>query len=79
MKLLIDMNLTPRWAPYLSASGWETLHWSAAGPVHAKDREICQWARENDFVVVTNDLTSHRFWRMRAPMDRALSSSEVNR
>jgi predicted nuclease of predicted toxin-antitoxin system len=56
MKLLIDMNLTPRWVEHLTASGWEALHWSVAGSAQATDREICQWAREHAFIVVTNDL-----------------------
>ena len=56
MKLLIDMNLTPRWVEYLIAHGWETLHWSAIGAGSASDAEICAWAKERNYVILTNDL-----------------------
>jgi hypothetical protein len=31
MKLLIDMNLSPRWVPFLAASQVEAIHWSSVG------------------------------------------------
>jgi predicted nuclease of predicted toxin-antitoxin system len=40
----------------LSESGHEVLHWSAAGQPTASDSEICAYARENAYVVLTNDL-----------------------
>jgi predicted nuclease of predicted toxin-antitoxin system len=40
MKLLIDMNLTPDWVPYLEAAGFTAAHWSSLGPVTAPDTEI---------------------------------------
>ena len=55
MKLLVDMNLTPRWVPFLVASGFECQHWSRLGDVSATDRVITKWARDNGFVVLTND------------------------
>jgi predicted nuclease of predicted toxin-antitoxin system len=27
MKLLVDMNLSPDWAPLLNSCGWEAVHW----------------------------------------------------
>lgn len=56
MRLLIDMNLTPRWAEDLSAAGYEAIHWSNMGPATAKDEQICDYARDNDYVLLTSDL-----------------------
>jgi len=56
MRLLIDMNLAPRWIRSLSAGGHEAVHWSAVGPVKASDSAICEYAREHGFVLITNDL-----------------------
>jgi predicted nuclease of predicted toxin-antitoxin system len=56
MRLLIDMNLTPRWVPFLRNAGREAVHWSSAGPVSAKDSEICDYARTHGLVILTNDL-----------------------
>jgi len=56
VKLLVDMNLAPSWAGRLARSGLEAVHWSSVGAPTAPDAEILSWARENGFVVVTNDL-----------------------
>ena len=56
MRLLIDMNLTPRWVPFLQNAGHEAVHWSTIGSRSAKDSEICDHAREYGFVLLTNDL-----------------------
>ena len=56
MKILIDMNLPPRWAKVFAAEGWEALHWSQVGAPTASDREIMAWARANDYIVFTHDL-----------------------
>jgi predicted nuclease of predicted toxin-antitoxin system len=56
MKLLIDMNLSPDWIRVLSAVGIEAIHWSTVGDPRAPDRTIFAWAKENRFVVFTNDL-----------------------
>jgi predicted nuclease of predicted toxin-antitoxin system len=56
MKLLVDMNLSPRWVQFLSDSGWQALHWSSIGFPNAPDTEIALFAAANDFVIVTNDL-----------------------
>jgi len=31
MKLLLDMNLSPRWVDLLCAAGFEAAHWAALG------------------------------------------------
>jgi len=56
MRVLIDMNLTPRWVAYLREAGHEAIHWSGVGLATAKDSEICAHARRHHFVLLTNDL-----------------------
>ena len=56
MKVLVDMNLSPRWTGVLTNAGWEATHWSAVGPPDASDSEIMAYAAEHNFVVLTHDL-----------------------
>lgn len=56
MKLVIDMNLSPRWVNLLAAVGIEAAHWSTLGPTNAPDTAIMAYARANDYVVLTHDL-----------------------
>jgi predicted nuclease of predicted toxin-antitoxin system len=37
MKLLLDMNLPPRWVQFLTAKGFECVHWSAIREPTAED------------------------------------------
>ncbi len=56
MKLLVDMNLSPRWTALLTNAEWETVHWSSVGKSTASDSEIMAYAARNDYVVLTHDL-----------------------
>ena len=56
MKLLIDMNLSPRWVAELTKAGFDAVHWSTSGPANAPDSEIMAYARKHDLVVLTHDL-----------------------
>jgi len=56
MKLLLDMNLAPRWVPYLETAGFEALHWSRVGHPNAPDEEIMTYAARQGLVVLTHDL-----------------------
>ena len=56
MKLLLDMNLSPRWVELLNKAGFEAVHWSTVGPGAAADVEIMTFAREQDYVLLTHDL-----------------------
>jgi predicted nuclease of predicted toxin-antitoxin system len=56
MKLLVDMNLSPRWVKVLVEAGIEAAHWSAIGTKNAPDSEIMAYASTNDYVVLTHDL-----------------------
>lgn len=56
VKILIDMNLSPRWAEILAGHGWLTKHWTEIGDPRATDQLVMKWAAENQFVVMTHDL-----------------------
>jgi predicted nuclease of predicted toxin-antitoxin system len=56
MRILIDMNLTYRWVDCLRDAGHEAVHWSALGSPTAKDSEICERARKDGYVLLTNEL-----------------------
>lgn len=56
MKLLIDMNLSPRWSNVLATAGIDAVHWSTLGANNAPDSEIMAYARTNDYIVLTDDL-----------------------
>lgn len=56
MKLLVDMNLSPRWIAFLRQAGWEARHWSEVGKATATDSEIMEHAAANDYAVLTHDL-----------------------
>jgi predicted nuclease of predicted toxin-antitoxin system len=56
MKLLVDMNLSPRWIGLLAGAGIDAVHWSAVGAKNALDTEIMAYALANDLVVLTHDL-----------------------
>lgn len=48
MKLLVDMNLSPRWIGVLSKAGVEAVHWSELGVHNAPDSEIMAFAVVNN-------------------------------
>jgi predicted nuclease of predicted toxin-antitoxin system len=56
MKILLDMNLTPRWVQFLQDAGFEVRHWSQVGRANAPDEEIMAYAARFGFVVLTHDL-----------------------
>jgi predicted nuclease of predicted toxin-antitoxin system len=56
MKLLVDMNLSPRWIGLLHNAGWEAEHWSTVGKANAPDSEVMAYAAQHDYVVLTHDL-----------------------
>ena len=56
MKLLVDMNLSPRWVSLLAGNSVEAAHWSTVGAPNAPDTEIMGYALAHDFVVLTHDL-----------------------
>jgi predicted nuclease of predicted toxin-antitoxin system len=40
MKLLVDMNLSPRWVDVFAGAGIHAVHWSTVGAKDASDAEI---------------------------------------
>lgn len=56
MKLLIDMNLSPRWVEVLAHAGLEAFHWSQVGSRDAPDTVIMRYADQNKLCVLTHDL-----------------------
>jgi predicted nuclease of predicted toxin-antitoxin system len=56
MRILIDMNLTPRWVQFFRDAGYECSHRVTIGRAETADANICPYARENKSVLLTNDL-----------------------
>jgi predicted nuclease of predicted toxin-antitoxin system len=56
MKILVDMNLSPLWIPFLRQNGFEAAHWSSIGTPSAADAEIMDHASAAGFVIFTHDL-----------------------
>ncbi|MBW7935440.1 MAG: DUF5615 family PIN-like protein [Gemmatimonadaceae bacterium] len=56
MKVLVDMNLSPRWVGLLVGASIEAVHWSTVGPADAPDSRIMAFAKANGSVVLTHDL-----------------------
>ena len=50
------MSLSPSWVPLLEQNGFSAIHWSVAGDGRAPDSVVLGWARENGYIVFTNDL-----------------------
>lgn len=56
MKILIDMNLSPRWCDYFKKEDIEAVHWSDVGQLSAPDIEIFNYAYNNEYIIFTHDL-----------------------
>jgi predicted nuclease of predicted toxin-antitoxin system len=56
MKLILDMNLSPKLAAALVEKQINAAHWYAVGKPDATDSEIMEYAKIHNYVVVTCDL-----------------------
>jgi predicted nuclease of predicted toxin-antitoxin system len=56
MKILVDMNLSPRWATELRSQGLESIHWQNIGAANASDEEVLAWCAAHGHVLFTHDL-----------------------
>jgi predicted nuclease of predicted toxin-antitoxin system len=56
VKLLLDMNVSPRLTSLLVANGIDAVHWSELGPVAASDQSIADRAVSVRAIIVTHDL-----------------------
>ena len=55
MKLLVDVNLSPRWVDLFRRADIEAVRWSSVGAPDADDEEILTWAKRQGYVIVTHD------------------------
>lgn len=55
MKLLLDENLSRRVVPFIQVAFPESTQIALLGMENSPDKEIWQFARDNDFVIVTKD------------------------
>lgn len=56
MKIVIDVNLSPRWVEALAERGHEAIHWSSVGELDAEDVTILEWASDHAAVLLSCDL-----------------------
>jgi len=56
VKILVDMNLSPRLARALTVEGIEAVHWSVVGVFDAPDSDLMRYARQHGFSVLTHDM-----------------------
>ncbi|MDO8688883.1 MAG: DUF5615 family PIN-like protein [Dehalococcoidia bacterium] len=56
VRLLADMNISPKTVLALRQRGWDVVRVSEFLPTTASDREILRLARREDRVVITHDL-----------------------
>jgi predicted nuclease of predicted toxin-antitoxin system len=56
LRIVVDMNLSVEWAPFLGHAGWSAVHWSSIGDPRAEDATIMAWASAHGYVVFTHDL-----------------------
>ena len=55
MKLLFDENLSRHLVTRLASAFPESAHVTGVGLQHATDREVWEYARDHDFVIVSKD------------------------
>ena len=55
-RFLVDMNLSPRIVTDLRQEGWDILRVSQVLPMDAEDSEILKFARQQNRVIITQDL-----------------------
>ena len=56
MKIVVDMNLSIKWAEYLNGRGFSCQHWSTIGLADASDDVIIAYCIAENAVVLTADL-----------------------
>jgi predicted nuclease of predicted toxin-antitoxin system len=56
IKIIVDMNLPPRWVSVLKDEGWDAVHWSSIGTPGAADTDILSYAKNAGYAVLTHDL-----------------------
>ena len=56
MRILLDMNIPLKYAALFEEKGIKVLRWTDVGLPTATDTEIMEYARANNFIVMTCDL-----------------------
>ncbi len=56
MRVVLDMNMSPRLTPMLAGAGVEAVAWSSLGAADEADPRIMAYAAAHDYIVLTNDL-----------------------
>jgi predicted nuclease of predicted toxin-antitoxin system len=56
MQFLADMNISPKTVEALRQYGWDIIRVSQFLSVNASDQEILEYARQEDRIVITQDL-----------------------
>jgi predicted nuclease of predicted toxin-antitoxin system len=56
VKFVVDMNMGHDWVAFLQKRGFNAIHWSSFAASDAKDIEIMNWARDNEAIILTQDL-----------------------
>ncbi len=56
MKVIVDMNMSRKWAAALRDAGFEAWHWNELGPVDAPDETIMSHALDLGCIVLTRDM-----------------------
>jgi predicted nuclease of predicted toxin-antitoxin system len=56
MTVLVDVNLTPDWIPFLRSHGIAAVHWSDVGAPSAPDADLIAWATTNAHLLMTADV-----------------------
>ena len=56
LRFLVDMNLSPKIVIDLRQEGWDILRVSQVLPMDAEDSEILKFARQQNRVIITQDL-----------------------
>ena len=74
MKLLGDMNLSPRWVKLLTGAGIEAVHWSTVGAKNSSDAAIMAYALAHDSWCSPMTSTSVPSWPQRMVTSLVLCS-----
>ncbi len=77
MKIVLDMNLSPSWISYLGTHGHEVKHWSDIGNICAPDREIMEWARDNEYIFLPMIWISVRSYLLQMQLLQVLFKYEL--
>ena len=67
MKILVDMNLSPRWVSVLVTAGFEAKHWSVLGTVSSPDSQILAFAQAFGVVLATTGRLEPSVVQIRTP------------